>query len=230
MYLLRNRGLSGGATLVEPNLFLYLDAGETSSYSGTGTTWFDISGNGRNFTLSSSALWDPAGYMKFQNSSDMATNGTDLSISGDVTYCVLTRPKNTTSNWRTLTRSYDADHHVIIESGGWAVGIYDNNGGAFISSGYSQQSLPNYSGGFDLMTFRWTNSDNPTYALNVNDLGTVGSITNSNARYNRGFGSIGNYWGNNQPWGDIKAFVAYNRRLTNDEVNQNFEYFQKRVG
>lgn len=34
-----------------PNAILYLDAGQTASYSGTGTTWSDISGKGNNSTL-----------------------------------------------------------------------------------------------------------------------------------------------------------------------------------
>jgi hypothetical protein len=33
------------------NLILHLEAGNTSSYSGTGTTWTDLSGNGKHGTL-----------------------------------------------------------------------------------------------------------------------------------------------------------------------------------
>ena len=53
----------------------------------------------------------------------------------------------------------------------------------------------------------------------------LGTIRDSNARYNRGFGSIGGYHQNNQTpssgsqyWGDIRMFAAWNRRITNSEV------------
>jgi hypothetical protein len=41
----------GGAELVLPNLYVNLDASDASSYPGTGTTWFDLSGNSNDFTL-----------------------------------------------------------------------------------------------------------------------------------------------------------------------------------
>jgi hypothetical protein len=40
-----------GENIVTDGLVLYLDAGYKSSYSGSGTTWYDVSGNGYNFTL-----------------------------------------------------------------------------------------------------------------------------------------------------------------------------------
>ena len=39
--------------IVTAGLVLNLDAGNSSSYPGTGTTWFDISGNSNNATLTS---------------------------------------------------------------------------------------------------------------------------------------------------------------------------------
>jgi hypothetical protein len=36
------------------NMLLYLDAGNTASYSGSGTTWYDLSGRGNNTTGTSS--------------------------------------------------------------------------------------------------------------------------------------------------------------------------------
>jgi len=37
---------------------LYLDAGESVSYGGSGTTWYDLSGNGRNATLVNTPTYD----------------------------------------------------------------------------------------------------------------------------------------------------------------------------
>jgi hypothetical protein len=84
------------------------------------------------------------------------------------------------------------------------------------------------------MIWRFTNSDNPTYDINVN--GTqFGTITNQYARYNRGFGAIGGYHNeNNNPasaaqyWGDINYFAVYDKRLTNAEVAQSYQYLKTR--
>jgi len=213
------------ATLPTTGLFLRLDATSTSSYPGSGTLWSDTSGNGRNFNIVASAYNSAGKYMDFQGSYGCAKNGGDLSISGDVTYVTVTRMRNSTSGWRTLTRSYVNDHHVMGQDGGWALGIYDNDGAGFISSGYSQQSLPGYSSNaFMVMIWRWTDSDNPSYSLSVNGV-TVGNIVSGSARYNRGFGSIGAYHnGDTNPsnasqyWGDIKFFAVYNRRLLDSEL------------
>jgi hypothetical protein len=54
---------------VTENLQFYVDAGLTESYSGTGTTWYDISGNSRNLTMNS-LTYNSAdgGYIQFDGS------------------------------------------------------------------------------------------------------------------------------------------------------------------
>lgn len=46
-----SRKTSVEGSVIADGLLLNLDAGKTASYSGTGTTWNDISGNGNNGTL-----------------------------------------------------------------------------------------------------------------------------------------------------------------------------------
>ena len=209
-------------------LIVHLDATDTSSYNGSGTVWTDISGSGNNFNIVASAHQGATGsksaYMDFQGSHGMAKNGGDISLSGEVTYITVTRIKNSTSQWRTLTRSYNADHHVIVQSGGWDIGMYDNNGTGFRGTGFSQQNLSGYPNNWMVMIWRFSDTDDPTYELTVNGE-TVGTRRDSNARYNRGFGSVGGYHGGNQTpssgsqhWGDIRMFAAYSRRITNTEI------------
>ena len=213
------------ASLPTTGRILQLDATSSNSYPGTGSVWYDTSGSNNNFNINPSAFNSAGKYMDFNGSYGCAKNGGNISLSGDVTYVTVTRIRNSTSGWRTLTRGYGGDHHGMIQDGGWAIGIYDNDSAGFISSGYSQQSLPGYSSNaFMVMIWRWTNSDNPTYSLSVNGV-TVGNIVNSNARYTRGFGAIGAYHNENtdpnsaqQFWGDIKYFAAYNRRLLDSEL------------
>jgi hypothetical protein len=49
-------GFYRGPNIVTDKLFLHLDAGNTKSYPGTGTTWFDKSGYGNNGTMVSSTI------------------------------------------------------------------------------------------------------------------------------------------------------------------------------
>jgi len=44
--------LSHAPKIITDNLVCLLDAGNTNSYPGTGSTWTDLSGNGNNFTIS----------------------------------------------------------------------------------------------------------------------------------------------------------------------------------
>ena len=219
-----------GGLFPTTGLVVHLDATDTNSYNGSGSVWTDISGSGNNFNINASAHRGPTGdkkaYMDFKGSYGMAKNGGDISLSDEVTYVCVTRILNSTSTWRTLTRSYSADHHVIVQSGGWNIGMYDNNSVGFRGTGFSQQNLSGYrSNTFMTMIWRWNaTTDSPTYEFSVNGE-VLGTIRDSNARYNRGFGSLGGYHGGNtnvnsgsQYWGDIRMFAAYSRRVTNTEV------------
>jgi len=58
---------------------VYIDAGQTSSYSGSGTAWNDISGNGNNGTLVNSPTFTSAGdasYFSFGSAGSQRTSFT----------------------------------------------------------------------------------------------------------------------------------------------------------
>lgn len=228
--------------LVTTNLFLYLDAGEATSYSGSGTVWNDISGNSRNFNIVAGA-YNSSGpkYMDFNGSYGMAKNSSDLSLSDStgITYVVATRVKSSTGDWRTLSRPYGGDHQIIIQNGGNTVGMYDSAGGGFITTSLAQTSFPNYgTSNWMLLYVRWQASS-PYMEISWNDTpGTIrGSSTDANSRYNRGIGAIGGYHGESttpsvgsQFWGDIGHFMVYNTRLTDAQLTQNYNYFKTRYG
>jgi hypothetical protein len=90
--------ISGGVNLgdyvpvVTGGLQLLLDAGNTSSYSGSGTTWNDISGNGKNFSWTTTPSFTSAGTASYFSTSNLTANG-PASNSFGVTnlsgYCVI---------------------------------------------------------------------------------------------------------------------------------------------
>ena len=69
---------SGGA-LPTDGMRVYLDATNTDSYPGSGTTWTDLSGYGNNFQIVNGAFKGGAGsmtgYMDFQGNHGQAKNG-----------------------------------------------------------------------------------------------------------------------------------------------------------
>ena len=235
------------------NMQVELSYDDPASWPGSGSTWFDTSGNDNDFRVD--PAWaegsGTAGAWNFSNNGDMAkykTNNTNVpGVVGNnnVTYVVVTRVLNSTSQWRTLTRGFNPnpDHHVIIESGGWNIGMYDNDGSGFLNTGYSQQRLPAYPDGYQVMVWRWSTADTasmPTYTININ--GAAGGIytasfNNSAGRYNNSFHSIGGYHSQNsalntgdQPWGWIKYFAAYSRRLEDNEVQMVTSTLRNRYG
>ena len=76
------------ANSIVPNgLLLYLDATNTSSYPGTGTTWADLSGNGRNFTIDAAFTFNSTG--KFFQLSDAGGISRAGSITSSTTCTVV---------------------------------------------------------------------------------------------------------------------------------------------
>ena len=65
-------GLSYNPSSVSDGIVLYLDAANPRSYAGTGTTWYDISGNSNNATFvdSPTYLSVPQPYFNFDGSND----------------------------------------------------------------------------------------------------------------------------------------------------------------
>jgi hypothetical protein len=62
-------------------LTLWLDAGNLDSYPGTGTTWYDLSGNNNNGALKSAAQWSNLGWMNYDgNNTDTETTVATVEI------------------------------------------------------------------------------------------------------------------------------------------------------
>ena len=236
-------GISYNPSSVTSGLVLALDAANPKSYPGSGTAWTNLVGS-EVFTINASA-YNSTGpkYMDFNGSYGCAKKtDSDFIISGNVTCICWTRIKNSTAEWRTLLRGLSSgpDHQVIILSGGWNIGMYDNtNGTGFNDSGFSQQSIPGYgTSQWNMLVWRWNNASTPYYNFSYNDSpGTIrGSNSSINSRFKHGFCSIGAY--NNaaqsnpsdasQYWGDISSISLYNRYLTDAEVSQNFNALRSR--
>ena len=229
--------------IVTSGLILYLDPDNPSSYPGSGSNWYDLSGNNYDFTIDPSAFRTSNGikHMDFEGSYGQAIrivsgSRTDVPAYANATMQVFSSIKNSTANWRTLARGAAYDHPVLIKTDN-ILGKYDNQGAGWISSGFNITSLPNPYTQFNFLDFKLSTSS-PYYSFKFNATTTSYQITNSNATFNQGFASIGNTHGNDidvstaasQPWGKIGVFLYYNRKLTNSESLQNYNAFRSRYG
>ena len=81
-------GSAAGPNLVTDNLILYLDAANTNSYSNSGTTWNDLSGNGYDATLTNGPTYnsDNGGYFIFDGTNDHAVIDSSFQVSTSGTY------------------------------------------------------------------------------------------------------------------------------------------------
>jgi hypothetical protein len=233
--------LSHSPQIVRNGLILCLDAANPRSYPGSGTDWNDLSGNGNNFTINSSAYSTSGGipHMNFEGSFGMAKRIVGSSLSdipsfSNATVMAFTTIKNSTAEWRTMLRGATANHPILIQSGGTNLGMYNNSVGSFLSSGYSITSLPNPYTKFNCLVFNLSTAS-PFYDFSFNNGTSSATITNSNASFTQGFASIGgNHEGStnvnagNQYWGKISCFLYYNRKLTQQEINQNYNALKGR--
>jgi len=69
-------------SVVKNGLVMFLDAGDTASYAGTGTTWVDLSGSGINVTLANTTYTtDSGGGIVFKSGSS-GTSSASVNFSG----------------------------------------------------------------------------------------------------------------------------------------------------
>ena len=231
--LMANAG-HGGLSLLTDQLALHLDATNTASYSGSGTTWTDLSGNGYDFTLSNAASFVAASgsvpaHMNFESYG--ATRGTDVPNATNGTIVIFSTIKNTIADWRTLIRGGSFDHQVIIEGGSNDLGMFDNNGTGFLDCGFDINTIPNYTTNFNMLAWKLSqNSPYYEFFYNTNTSSASGTITNANATFTNGFRYLGAFNNTSQHWGKIMTFLYYQKHLSSDELDQIYEYYKSTAG
>jgi hypothetical protein len=113
-----------GPNIVTDGLVLHLDAGNTKSYPGSGTTWFDKSGNENNGTLVNGPTYSSTngGSIVFDGSNDYATTTlTDVNFdSSGFTLGQFIMLLNEPGAWRTTfnIKNYANNRHIDIRNNG----------------------------------------------------------------------------------------------------------------
>ena len=204
------------ASIITQNLAIWIDANNSSSYSGTGTTITDLSGNGRTQNLSTAGQYTVLSGVKCfdcnSNSITAASIGPTLPTTG-FTYIAWARMKSSSADWRTLYRHSTNDHAIIIETGTNRLGMFDNTANAFFPSGYNDvSSLAN-------VWVQWTvtgDSSGQTFYINGQQVGTTVQTAAGNSHWYTG--GIGN----TQDFGYIANMFLYTAKLTQEQIQQNY--------
>ena len=211
------------ASIITQNLSVWLDANNTSSYSGTGTTVNDLSGNGYTHTLSNAAFTTLSGVKCFDCTTSgvitVNSTGPTLPTTG-FTYISWAKVNSGSSQWRTLWRTTPNDHPILIEFNTDRLGMYDNNGANFQPSGYNITGL---SSTWVQYATTGTNATQ-TFYINGQQVGTTAYGTGGN-RHNE-WGSTGG----GQPFGYVANMFLYSTMLTTEQIQQNYYGLKERFG
>lgn len=208
------------APIVTSGLVVNLDAGDSNSYPGSGTTWTDLSGNGNNGTLVNGTGYssDNGGALVFDGSNDYVNLGAVQvnTASGTIGFWV-----NLDSNGgRFFGRNNDFE--VRFSTGN--VFNTDFGSGTGLSS-----SRTSWTGAWLYVVITWSESSNTSalYVNNVSDSsGTCGTVSNLTGDMNIGRSSFITQYID----GKMSAFHSYNRILTAAELTQNYDALKGRYG
>ncbi len=198
------------------SMSVWIDANDPSSFSGGSIN--DLSGNFFTHSLSSSATSSNIYGFRSFNCSGLSNNfirvngtGPTLATSG-YTYVAWARITSNSSVYRTLYRSAPNDHAILVNIGTDNLGFYDNDTSSFRDSGYDVTSIVDKWAQYSVV------GDSSSSIFYINDV-QVGSVA---------FGAGGNrhdYFGgiDTQPFGYVGNMMLYNKKLTTDQIKQNYD-------
>lgn len=236
-------GLSHSPSIVTSGLILYLDAANKKSYPGSGSTWYDLSGNGNNGTLTNNPTFtnNYRGSFYFDNVDDY------VQLNG-INWETLASSRNFTFMFGALKTKYgvsgnnSGDSYLMLGSSngyntGWRI-IESSNGtpgtdftGSQVYTFGSPAISPSVtvtdtSNRFAICAFSQLGSAvtgflNNNIATATFETYVAGSNVGRIGQSNHGVGTFGGY---------ISFIMAYSRALSAIEIQQNFNALRGRYG
>ena len=236
-----NLGSSG--PIITSGLVLLLDAGNTSSYSGSGTTWTDLSGNNNHGTLINGPTYSSinGGSIVFDGTDDVASFGNILNMglsSWTLSCWVKFNSGSVPSSGpagiigKTSYRGYVGRYSFYIE---------DNNLHAFfqpdVNYSVTTPIAPYLDNKFHNLVMTIDRTSMMYFYIDGVSVGTplsvsgVSSIDLNSSTDNFYIGSYGSNNGQSPQYffnGNVGQASIYNRALTSAEVLQNYNAFRPR--
>jgi hypothetical protein len=215
--------------VVIDSLQFYVDAGQVSSYPGTGTTWYDISGNSRNLTMNGLTYnSSDGGYIQFSGSNTAESSSYTINLSNGFT--VESVAKFSGSNYEGLfafNSQMSSDYINVQAQGGSNIRWEVESGQSLTSTGTLSSNTWYH---FTCVYEGDSNDTSGTARIYINGVENNTTSLNSNrVGQNQTSTFILGLW-DGYLTGNIALSRMYNRVLTPLEVLQNFNATKNRYG
>ena len=204
---------------------LYLDAGITASYPGTGTAWTGLSTNASNATLVNSPPWTNAGtasYFTFNGTGSQYASTTaskfNVAYTGKTVMVAARMTAVAAATFRCLfgTNGGTRNFNTYIYSP--SSGVYQIHWSAGSGGGFSN-NLPLTTNQWFIAAVTQTTGGLVSYYFDGQPVGTNTGQTFIQYAANNGeyVALCDNYW-----YGDIRTIAVYGQALTADQIQQNY--------
>lgn len=221
-------GLGHSPRIVTDGLILLLDAANTKSYPGSGTTWTDLSGNRNNGIAVNSPTYNSSGFFTFDGSTQRFGCGNAANLRVTV---------GSISAWFAADNTNTSYNGIITKQNAWGLFVLDNVLAAYDWGNNVARNtgitVGNNSWNHAVMTFTETTgtpSNNAKIYLNGSEVLTT-TVRNSSQTIEVQIGDgNGDIVSNQFYGGKIAAASVYNRVLSAIEVQQNFNAYRGRFG
>ena len=218
-------GIAYNTSIVRDGLVLHLDAANIKSYPGSGTTWFDLSGNNIHGTLQNTPVYssNDNGYFEFDGTGNYVSftgHSSFLNTAGDVSFETTFIHNNASGGIAGIiqigdfTGTYMSNSNLSIQTNG-------DNSDELVSLNENQWY-------HTICTFE----SGSQYKLYVNGslVDTVSTTDTSYSLSTTGYVGRRVAGGIDLFSGKISTAKIYNRVLSPNEIQQNFEALRGRYG
>ena len=205
--------------IVTDGLVLCLDAGNTKSYPGSGTTWTDLSGNGNNGTLVNNVGYSN-GALSFDGVDDYASFVSNPSLTNQITVEVWVQLSSTTPNGTGWILGRENSYRMIYSTGSFSwICATTNNGWYTTGTNISATSVTPYTQTYQVVG-TYNGSNNKIYVNG--ELKSTGANISGNILTDGNYNLMRSEAAMEYGKGNLYSHKLYNRGLTAAEIQQNY--------
>ena len=207
-------------------LVLHLDAGNTASYSGSGTTWNDLSGNGSNVTLTNTTFNSAnGGSIVFNGTSSYANFNANIGSTNVVTVEMWVKTNSLKAPTGAMYFGFNL-YDAWTASGNIGYNTASGDQYGFLSNKVNYLGIEGTWRQLVFVMYAGSKANNKIYVNTESQtLSQIqGTFSSVNSNFNSGAGRISS-WLNDQNWlinMNVASFKIYNRELTQQEITNNF--------
>lgn len=215
--------------LTNSSLVLHLDAGNPASYSGSGTTWNDLSGNNSHVTLTSTTFNSAVGgSIVFNGTSSYADFNANIGSTNVVTVEMWVKTNSIANGMYFGFNLYDA----FVTDGSIGFNTANSDQYGMTSSRVLELGIEGSWKHLVFVMYSGSKTNNKIYVNGDSQALTqiFTSFNSTNATFNAGAGRISS-WRSGLTWLmnlNVASFKIYNRELSPQEITNNFNSTRQR--